>query len=318
MSRHRSSIVTILILFVTTTAFAAGQRSFVSGKFALDLEGSPAGLISSIAGGFASGNVVSEADSPDFFFKKHLEDPPGYSDITIQCGTNMSPAFYQWLKNTLSGAYPLHNGAILALDYQNKVLRRLEFVNAQITRITFPRVDAASKDTATLTVTLTPASTFAGTKGVIYNPGSAPTAKKWVASNFKLTIVGLDTTHITSIEAIDIPIPLAPPPDLACLVCVPIPPRIDFPQVQVALSETYATTWSAWDETFVISGQHTDADEKSATLDYLDATLHPLVSLNLTGLGIISVSNDPAAAGNQTVSVVRATMYSEKIAMTLP
>src|SRR5581483_4805256 len=256
MTRRPSSIVTILILFVTTTAFAAAQRSFVSGKFALELEGSPAGLISSIAGGFASGNVVNEADSPDFFFKKHLEDPPGYSDITIQCGANMSPAFYQWLKDTLGGTYPVHNGAILALDYQNKVLRRLEFVNAQITRITFPRVDAASKDNATLTVTLTPSSTSAGPKGVTYNAGASTTAKKWAASNFKLTIAGLDTTHISSIEAIDIPIPLAPPPDLVCLICVPTPPRIDFPQVQVALAETYATTWSAWDETFVISGQH--------------------------------------------------------------
>lgn len=317
MARRTSYIAVVLIVFLTTTAFAAG-RTFVSGKFALDLEGNPAGLISSIAGGFASGNVVSEADSPDYFFKKHLEDPPGYSDITIQCGTNMSPAFYQWIKDTLNGTYPVHSGAVIALDFQNKILRRLNFSNAQITRITFPRLDAASKDAATLTVTLTPATTSAGTKGVTYNPGPSPTAKKWLASNFKLTITGLDTTHITSIEAIDIPIPLAPPPDAACLLCVPTPPRIDFPQVQVALPETFATTWSAWDETFVISGQHTDADEKSATLDYLDPTLNPLLSVSLTGLGIVSVANDPVAAGGGAIQRVRATMYSERITLTLP
>ena len=134
----------------------AAQRAPVAGRFALELEGSDAGAVKSVGGGFAYGFVVEEPDSPDYFLKKHLEDPPGYKDITIECGAGMSAAFFQWITDVMNGQFSTRkNGAIVALDYNSNVVRRLQFADAQITRITFPRLDASSKDAGTLKVTLT-------------------------------------------------------------------------------------------------------------------------------------------------------------------
>ncbi|MBK5258616.1 MAG: hypothetical protein JJE51_03420, partial [Thermoanaerobaculia bacterium] len=119
-----------------------------------------------------------------------------------------------------------------------------------------------------------------------------------------------------SVGEIDIPIPLTASPDAECSLCTPVIPKINYPSVSIVGSEAFATTWFAWHQTFVIAGQHEDADEKSGTLDYLDSTLKgTLLSLSFTGLGITSISTDPAST--DAIASVRATMYAEKITLTL-
>ncbi len=314
---RRSSFLAIALtlIFGTATLGAAVKQSYVSGNFALDLEGKSAGFLTSVAGGFASGNVVEESESPDYFVKKHLEDPPAYSDITIEFGLGMSTGVYQWMKDVLDGNISLRkSGAISALGFNNKVVRRLDFSNAQITRITFPATNAASKNAATIRLTLTADSTSMSSPGNTYpGAGAAKPAKRLLASNFTFSIKGLDTSRVSSVGEIDIPIPLTARPDAACVSCEPVIPKINYPDVTIVGSEAFATTWFAWHQTFVIAGQHEDADEKFGTLDYLDSTLKgTLLSLSFTGLGITSISTD-----SDTIATVRASMYAEKITLTL-
>jgi hypothetical protein len=320
MSRRMTFIATVLILFLALPAVAADKRSYVSGNFFLELEGTQAGFISSVDGGFALGEVVEEASGPEYFVKKHLEDPPGYSDITIEFGTGMSPAVYLWIKDVLDGNLSKRkSGAIIALNFNNQVIRRLDFANAQITGIRFPALNAASKDAASIRLTLTPEATSVSSPGGTFKgPSQTKSAKKWSASNFRLSIKGLDTSKVSAVDAIDIVIPRTARPDAACEICNPVIPQINYPNLEIAGSEAFASTWFAWHQSFVIAGQHSDADEKTATLDYLDPTLqNVLFSLSLAGLGITSVANEPAAAGSDSVLKVHASMYSEKITLTL-
>src|SRR5687767_8068878 len=154
---QRSTFIALgLTLLMATASFGAIKQSYVVGNFALEIEGSHAGFLTSVAGGFALGNIVEESDSPDYFIKKHLEDPPGYSDITIEFGSSMSGEVFRWIKDVLNGSIAIRkSGAIIALNYNGLVMRRLDFSNAQITRITFPSVNAASaKVPGTIRLTL--------------------------------------------------------------------------------------------------------------------------------------------------------------------
>jgi hypothetical protein len=317
MSRRALSIALGLLLLLGTNSFAALKQSYVSGNFALELEGAPAGFVTGVDGGFAFGNVVEESESPEYFIKKHLEDPPGYSDITVEIGAAMSPAVYLWIRDVLDGNFSTRkNGAILALNYNNQIVRRVDFSDAHITRVVFPAVNASDKGLATIKLTLTPEATFSSTPGGTYKGSTAAKIKKWNPSNFRFSIKGLDTTRVSSVDAIDISIPRTGRPDASCEICNPVIPQINFPSIAFVGAESFAATWFAWHQSFVLAGQHNDADEKSGTLDYLDSTLqNTLFSLNFTGLGITSIASESSAS--ETILRVRAEAYAEKIQLTL-
>lgn len=315
----RSTFIAIsLTLLLSTTTFAAIKQSYTIGNFALELDGNHAGYVTGVAGGFASGNVIEEPESPDYFIKKHLNDPPGYSDITIEIGTGMSSGTYRWIKDVLNGSLSIRkSGAIVAMDQNRKILRRLDFANAQITRISFPDANASSgKLVATIKLTLTPATTFLSSPGGTYATANTKAQKNMNSANFRLAIKGLDTSGAIIVEGLDIPIPLTAHPDAACSICTPVIPKINFPNVEIVGSEAGAATWFPWHQTFVIAGQHADSDEKSGTLEFMDATLkNTIMSISFTGLGITSIATDTGTSNVDTIGKVRATMYVEKITL---
>jgi hypothetical protein len=318
MSR-RTALIAIAMTLLSSVAASAAQRSYISGNFYLELEGNVSGFVSGVDGGFAFGNVVEESASPDYFIKKHLEDPPGYADITIEFGAGMTAPVYQWIKDVLDGNLSRRrSGAIIAVNFNNQVVRRVDFSNAQITRVRFPGLNAASKDAGVIKLTLTPESTSLSSPGGTYKASSSKSLKKWQTSNFRLAIKGLDTSKVSVVEPIEITIPRTARPDAACENCNPVIPQINFPGLEFAGSESFASTWFTWHQSFVIAGQHQDSDEKSGTLDYLDPTLKSaLFSLNFTGLGITSVATESAEAGTEGVVKVRASAYAEKIQLVL-
>ena len=164
-----------------------------------------------------------------------------------------------------------------------------------MTRITFPRQDAASKEQGSFKVTLTPATTsllFGGGKYAVSSSNSK-SAKNWLTAWFRLTIPGLDTSKVSAVETIDITIPR-------------------FPQLLITGAESTAATWYSWFQSFVIRGINGDADEKTGTLEYLDSMGAALFSLSFNGLGIISIAPEPYRSG-ESAARVQAAMYAEKM-----
>ena len=74
---------------------------YTAGKFALDLgRHSSPGWIQSVEGGHATADVVVEKVGADIIQHKHIAGVK-YEDITVNCGTGMSKAFYEWIQASL-------------------------------------------------------------------------------------------------------------------------------------------------------------------------------------------------------------------------
>src|SRR4051812_48730780 len=184
------------------------KRAYVAGKYALELDSIEAGWGTAGEGGNASSHVVIEKIGPDHIQKKHIAGVK-YEDITIQCGTGMSKGFYGWIKDSFDHKYSRKNGAVISCDYNYKEHSRLTFTNALITEIGFPALDAGSKDAAKMSIKVSPEYTRMTT-----STGGASVAgkykndqavqKKWLPSNFRLKIDGLDCTRVNKIEAITV------------------------------------------------------------------------------------------------------------------
>jgi hypothetical protein len=100
--------------------------------------------------------ALSQPDS------RHVSRPaklaPGlvHAETSFYCGTGMSSAFYEWLKDSMAGPRKPKSLALIGLTFDRRIIHRLEFDCAVISEISFPALDAASKDSAYLTVKLAP------------------------------------------------------------------------------------------------------------------------------------------------------------------
>ena len=288
-------------------------RSYSAAKFALEIDGSHAGFVNSAEGGLAFGDVI-KMPGDEFFFKKHIGNA-GYRDIRLEFGADMDPSFYNWIAVAMR-AEPLRlNGAILGVDFNGNVISRLEFLHAQITEVTFPALDASSKDAARMSIVLSPDQTVLNRKpsGKL-SFTSAKSQKRWLPSNFRLTIDGLDTKKVNKIEALTIKLPRFGRDDEACVSCgASGPTQVDFPNIIMTIAEP-ATSVHDWFQDFVIAGNNGDDKEKGGTLEYLTPDLQTILfSLKFRNLGIFEVMPVVATAAGDTVPRLLVGMYCESM-----
>jgi len=294
------------------------KRGYTAGRFAMDLAGQFAGWISSIEGGHATSDVVVEKLGGDMIQHKHLAGVK-YEEVTVNCGTAMSKAFYSWIQASLDRKHTRNDGAIITADYNSKEVGRLNFFQALITEVGFPACDAASKDAAKMTITFAPEY-----PRVIPKPGSdvqAPIGtgeqKKWLPSNFRLKIDGLDNAclKVNKIEALTIKQKVVEDPVGEHRDYQKVPASIEYPNLVVTFGESHADDVYKWHEDFVINGNNGQDKERGGTLEFLTPDLKTvLFTLTFSGLGIFKLTPEKVEAGSENMRRVKAEMYCEQVA----
>jgi len=293
---------------------AADKRSFVSGKFALELDGIGAGWLNDADGGQAFSDVVVEKVGADHVAHKHLAGVK-YEDITVTCGTGMSKNFYSWIAASWKVTFARHDGSIVAADFNLQAKSEREFFNALITETTMPAMDASSKDAAFMTVKFAPEFTR-DKKGSGKVDQPLPTAqKKWLPSNFRLEIDGLDCTKVNKIDAFTVKQSVATDrigelkdfqEELA---------HAEFPNLVITFAESSAASWQKWFQTFVVEGDSGQDQEKGGTLTFLAPDLKSeLGKVKFFNLGIFRLDDD--ASEDATGAVIRrfqAELYCERM-----
>ena len=232
-------------------------------RFGLDIDGMNVGIVNSAEGGTASGDVVTEKPGADGIVHKHIAGVK-YEDITIICGTGMSKNFFEWLTDTFNRKPSLKDGAIVRADANLVERGRLNFYRGRVSEIGFPALDAASKDAAFLTVKISPEYTrrVAGQKGKLTGSG-LKAQKRWLPSNFRLQIDGLDCTTVTKIDAITLRQTMAEPAIGEVRDHQNEPRYLDVPNLAVTLPEASAESFYEWHEDFVINGNSGSGAEKA-------------------------------------------------------
>lgn len=295
----------------------ADKRSYVAGKYGIELDGTAAGWVQGAVGGLAVADVVTEKLGPDHLMHKHLAGVK-YEDIEIQAGTGMTKGFYEWIKNSWTGKYARKNGAIVTCDYNYQEHSRLEFTLALLSETKFPALDAASKDSAKMTVKLSPEATRikAGSKSSVSSKYAVDQKlqKKWLPSNFKLTIDGLDCTRVNKIEALTVKQKVVENPVGELRDYEKEPSHLEFSDLVVTLSESHAADWYKWHEEFVIKGNNGPEMTKTAKLIYLTPNLQDhLFTVTCHHIGIFKLQPEKVEAGSENIRRVRAEMYVESM-----
>jgi len=291
------------------------KRGFVAGKFALEIDGVNGGWCKDVTGGNAKAEVVTEKMGPDHIAKKHLAGVT-YEDIKITCGTGMSKGFYNWIKDSFDHKYTRKNGAIIAADYNYKEMSRMTFTNALITEVGFPALDASSKDQASMSLSWHPEITRTTTSpaNTIFNSLKNDQAiqKKWLPSNFRLKIDGLDCTRVTKIDAITVKQKVISNAVGEMRDFEQEPASVEIPNLVITLAESHSDAFYKWHEDFVIKGNNGDDKEKGGTLEFLTPSLaETLFTISFDHLGIFNMTPDKVEAGSEAIRRVKCEMYCE-------
>lgn len=296
-------------------ATVSGDRSTVTGGYAIELDGVMVGRLLSAEGGNATGVVINEKIGPDYVIKKHIAGIK-YEDITVTCGTGMSKIFFQWLKDTINfKKNPRKNGAIIQTDLNGKEVSRLNFTNAMITQISFPTLDAASRDAAKMSITIAPQYTQQAQGSGKTIPQMGGVIKKWLPNNFKLTIAGLDTTKVNKIDALVFKQVAVRDAVGSGRDSAKISVQQEIPNLVISFAEVSAQTFRNWYGDFVIKGNNGDTVEKNGTLQYLSPDLREqFFTLTFKGIGIFRLVPEKVEAGSDNIRRLKAEMYVEDMA----
>ena len=286
------------------------------GAYALRTEeagGPVVGFVGAAAGGAISADVTVHQSGGDPFSQKQLGDLR-YEDLTVEAGVAMPGALFDWVASSWGSQPPARDGALLALGHDFTIQREQPFDDALIAETTLPALDATVKSPGRLMVRITPRTlgtpTSPGTKLQVKLANSSH--KSWLTANFRLTIDGMDTKHVSRIEPLAIRRAIEVETSGAGGRTIS-PGRIAFPDLRVRISAVSAASWYAWHKDFVIDGHNTNADERSGAISFLSSDLQTeLARIELFGIGIVRVAPLPPGDGLSVAAIV-ADLYCERM-----
>jgi len=308
------------------------NRNFLASRFVLTFDGDgEMGTLQTVEGGaFKSAGVLDEKVGMEGLVTRH-PGRPQYEDITIQVGMAMAKRFWNWLDASLRYQPERKDGSIIALDFDNKVRWERKFKGALITEIGFPALDGGSTEAAYLTVKfaveeLREERPPSNEGGRVYNADQETKdewtkQQNWLCSNFTLRIDNFGTVnHITSkIEAFAVKQAVIDCPVGKYLETTKEPGRIEFPNLSVTVNLADSRQWMEWYQEFVRKGNYEASNEKTGHITYLARDVNvqrPLLTLDLFGLGITSISAVKYDAKQQQVQKVKIDMYMESMGLT--
>lgn len=291
-----------------------------SGSTVLIIDGTTIGAIGTVNGGNISADVVNESPKGTAFVKKHL-GPTQYEPFELSCGLSLDKSFYELIDSSFANSLGAvrFNGSVAALDANQKIKQQRDFKNALITEVTFPALDAASKESGLLTVKFKPTGiqTVPSSGSIPLNPGIK--SKAWLVSNFRLTMDGLDTNRVTRIESFGLKRILGTP-TIAGPSGTPVDrdSRIEVANLHVTLPQAFAKSWQQWLDDFVVAGNNNDSQEKSGSIALLTSDLKTEIGrVNLAQCGIYRLADTKAANGIALPGFVTVDLYCEQMVFDL-
>jgi hypothetical protein len=274
----------------------------------LDVDGYGPDELFDLVGGNYRGLVTTSYLGPSNVSKKSITYVV-VDEVTVAVGAGLSRGVYQWIIATMGRNATPRNGDYLSADAQGNLHSLTTFFDAVITKVAFPPLDIHDKTPSTIALSFVPASIR---KNTSTNQVTAAKPKPLMASNFRLTISGLETSceKVTQIESFFISQEVSYP--LGFLEVSPL----NVSDLVFYCPEEFAGDFVAFADDFLGNGNHLEANEKTGTLDFLGPDKKSvLMTLTFFGLGIYGLTLEGDDSKTVAGRVMKVQMYCETVSM---
>ncbi|MGC4071852.1 MAG: hypothetical protein QM760_04930 [Nibricoccus sp.] len=282
----------LLLASAILASAALNTRTYSTGAQSVALNGFVCPEVTGWSGGDIAGTVTQS--NLGGVTKKHIS-AISYDPIVVESALPLSPALADCLANFLAGKSTPRNLILTTADASGKPESSLVATNAILEEVQFPQLDGSSKEPFRALFIFRADAVKASTPETLPSAGKAMNRNASLASNFRLSIDGLPTSRVASIEAFTIK-SAARPAGTFNAQPQPISPNIS--NLTLAISQADRAGWTAWRDSFLVQGNSQDTAEKSGTLELLGADMKSvLFTLKFSNLGLIRLSTPPAESG---------------------
>ncbi len=298
-------------------ASAADQRSYTGGRFALELDGAAVGIVPAFSGGHPYG-VVSETIGGDGLSRKQIGNPK-YGEIAFRAHAGLGEPLWSWVSAMLAGKPLIKSGAVHILDSSLTATNMVEFEDALITEVTFPKMDGASKETAYLDIVITPSLTRLKPAKPKAVPGAKQ--KQWLCSNFRVKLGDLPSSRISKVDSFTIKQGVTDSDPGDGRIRTIEPTKLEYPNIIVTLSEVDGAPWFAYLDSFVVQGKNDPENELEGAIEYLSANLKTtMAAISLSGAGLFRLdrSSSSDASAGKGPRTIEAEFYTNGVAFAGP
>jgi len=289
------------------------NRSYAAAHFGLELDGSDnVGLFRSIEGGGVRADVMTYQNGGNYLRMRQLGKPK-FEDIKVQVGMAMSQPFYDWIEYFFAGKALRKTGAIIAADFYYNERARREFTGAMIKELTFPKLDAADKNAAYLSVGIAVESIVfkAGNAAKLPAPKGFDSQKLWTACNFSFRLDGFEDAckRVSKIDSFTVKQNVIEYHMGGARAPIKTPSGVDFPTISFYVPEADAAKFTEHVADRVVKG--TVPGKLHGQIQTFDSERRSLFTLEFTGADILSVTPDRSESSSEEIKQVKVELYTE-------
>jgi len=309
MRRIAIVAATIAAIAGTTAAFAADTapstpapaRDPLLGTWALMIDGAYAGPVASVDGCSLTAEVVQERPGPDNVAKKNSGNP-GPAPCSIEVGLGMSQAFHMLLKRSMANPESPRNMQLVRVDGKPY---GLDLLNAVITALSLPKLDAADKNPAFMTISLAPEALRYAPAPSVPKQAIVTPARGFVPATLSAQLDGA-RVDATSIGPWKVELPKRGDSIGSVRDGMGQPTPGEIGNVALRVPEPRIATLDGFMRSFLIDGKTADTDERTLVVSLGD--VKSAVDLTFEHTGLVKGDLAPRADGARSYE-----LYAERV-----
>jgi hypothetical protein len=286
-----------------------GERTYTGGHFALDIMGVNAGSLKKFDGLQMEADIVSNDLGPANIQKKHVANirwTPAKASIGIDIGKEM----YTIIQRAFQAQQKPFDGALHVADSNYKIQSSLNFTDAIMTSVTFPKMDGSSKDAAYFDFEWEAEMVrwLMGDNSDIRRPIAAE-QKAWLRSNFRFEMGGLPCNRVATIDSFTwkcavVRDPIGEPTRR--------PAKVTVPNITVEVSMADYDAWFQAAKKWFIDGDHEAKDEMSGAIVFLAPDMKTEIGrVTLKNCGFARFTHGTFEANSERVARFSCEFYVE-------
>lgn len=289
-----------------------------TGNFELQIDGhAPCAYVRSVDGGWSKGTLGPDTDAHPSAVKQitTIEIEP----LTVELGLLSSAGMLRWIQRAWARSpTQWRNGQVSYADFHLKTVFEHEFYRALLTKVVFPGLDAASKDTGYLTCTFQPETVQTRSHSIPGAPISGVAnarQKMWTPSAFRFHLDGVPGMEYTSsIDSFTVEMATSKLHTGASRIAELEPRALKFPNLTGMIPLRRADALIRWHQHYIHGmdggGTRDDRALKNGAIELLTPDRkQTILAIRLHDVGIVNVSPVKATANAEQIGRVKFELY---------
>ena len=290
------------------------KRTHTTGRFLLEVGNSRAAFLKTFSGFAFEGEHAKHEHGPENFQTKQLTTFK-YSDAKAKLGMNQSGELAEWIAASFKKKYMTKSGAFTSANFDYLATNRIEFRDALMKEIAFPKLEGNSKEAGYMDITFQAEDVqhMKGDGSSIkgdYNTSS----KMWQPWMFRLEIAGLEDAckRVASIDPLTFKQSVVRD-DIGPLRIATIhPAKVELGNLKCTFSAADAEPWAQWADAWFRQGKCLTGDHKDGAIVFLGPGGDDIGRIELKDLGLIKFDRGESTANAETVSRITVEMYLQE------